>query len=160
MNRLIIISAILLTSSSAYAAGNEDPASMANSVGFNGCNSLIKSVFDNSVSAKEKRTNIRYYPEQSKDTVDIDMTYGSTGDTVIHSAHFSRRGGYCYASATAMITEPGNCAGLLSQDKYFKYVGDSAGVLWSKNKGGTSKLFTQTGNYCTQIFVTDTKVKI
>lgn len=156
----LIISSLFLTSFSIYAGLQEDPVTMANNVGFSSCNALIKEVFSNSTSAQERRTNIRYFPETVKDSVDIDMTYGSIGDTVIESVHFSKSGGYCYANATAIITQQGNCAGLLSQDNYFKYVADSAGVLWAKNKGGVLKMYTQTGNYCTQIFTLVSKEKI
>ncbi|MBJ3590528.1 hypothetical protein JGC56_05055 [Salmonella enterica subsp. enterica serovar Saintpaul] len=156
----LIISSVLLASFSTHAGVDADAVKMANNVGFTKCNALIKSTFDNANSAKERRVNIRYFPEKSKDDIDIDMTYGSTGDTVIQSVHFSQSGGYCYASSTAIITQEGNCAGILNRDNHFKYVADSAGVLWSKNKGGVLKMYTQTGNYCTQIFLLDNKAKI
>ncbi|UGB01493.1 hypothetical protein LRS40_17630 [Leclercia sp. G3L] len=159
LNRLII-SSVFLASFSTHAAVNVDAVKMANDVGFTKCNALIKATFDNSTSAKESRTNVRYFPEKSRDNIDIDITYGSVGDTIIQSVHFSQSGGYCYASSTSIIAQEGNCAGLLNQDGHFKYVADSAGVLWSKNKGGILKMYTQTGNYCTQIYVMDNKAKI
>lgn len=104
MNKLII-SSVLLASFSTHAGVDADAVKMANNVGFTKCNTLIKSTFDNANSAKERRVNIRYFPEKSKDDIDIDMTYGSTGDTVIQSVRFSQSGGYCYASSTAIITQ-------------------------------------------------------
>jgi len=139
---------------------NLDAVKMANDVGFIKCNALIKDTFDNSISAKESRTNVRYFPEKSKDSIDIDITYGSVGDTIIQSVHFSQSGGYCYATSTSILTQEGSCAGLLNQDSHFKYVADSAGVLWAKNKGGILKMYTQTGSNCTQIFLMDSKTKI
>lgn len=159
MNRLII-SSIILASFFANAGMNEDAVKMANNVGFTECNAFIKATFNNAISAPQSRINVRYSPETSKNNIDMDISYGSIGDAVIQSVHFSKSGGYCYASSTSIITQEGNCAGLLSQDRYFKYVADSAGILWSKNKGGVLKMYTQTGSYCTQIFIMDNKAKI
>ncbi len=152
--------ASLVFVSSVAAADDSDPVTMARNIGFTGCDVLINSTFENAKSANERRTNIRYFEGQAKKSVDIDMTYGSIGDTVIQTVHFAKEGGYCYASMTATITQPGNCAGLLNQDEHFRYTADAAGILWSKNAGGVTKLFTQTGNHCTQIFIRDQKVKI
>jgi len=59
-----------------------------------------------------------------------------------------------------MIAQEGNCAGMLNKDQDFKYKDDSAGALWSENKGGVIKLLIQSGNTCNQIFVRSNKQKI
>lgn len=140
-------------------AGEANPIKMANQVGFIGCDSLIAETFEHALKSSERRFSVDYFDETAKNSVDIYVTFGSTGDTVWQTAHFEKNGGYCYSVMRAMISEAGNCAGLLNKDQYFKYTDDSAGALWSKNKGGVNKLFIQSGNICNQIFAQSNKQK-
>lgn len=141
-------------------AGEANPIEMAHKVGFVGCDSLITNTFEHALKSSEKRFSVYYFDETAKNSVDILVTFGKTGDTVWQTAHFEKNGGYCYSVVRSMATEEGNCAGLLNKDQYFKYEDDSAGALWSKNKGGVTKLFIQSGNSCNQIFVKSDKQKI
>lgn len=138
-------------------AGEANPVAMANQVGFLGCDSLIAETFEVALKSSERRFSVDYNDETVKNSVDLYVTFGSTGDTVWQTAHFEKNGGYCYSSVRSMISEVGNCAGLLNKDQYFKYTDDSGGALWSKNKGGVVKLYIQSGNACNMIFVQGNK---
>lgn len=140
-------------------AGNANPIDMARQVGFVGCDALIAETFEHALKSQERRFSINYFDETASNSIDLYVTFGKTGDTVWQTAHFEKNGGYCYAVARGTISEEGNCAGLLNKDQHFKYVADSAGALWSKNKGGVQKLFIQSGNTCNQIFITSDKQK-
>lgn len=133
-------------------AGEADPVAMAHGVGFKGCDSLITDAFEFALKASERRFTINYFKETAKDSIDLAVTYGSPGDSVWKTAHFEKRNETCYSATRTMISNVGNCAGLLSKDKYFKYVDDAGGTIWAKNAGGVTKLFTQSGNVCIQIF--------
>ncbi|TXT23667.1 MAG: hypothetical protein FD134_1984 [Gallionellaceae bacterium] len=141
-------------------AGDANPIEMARQVGFVGCDSLIGSTFEQALKSSDRRFSVNYFDETAKTSIDLLVTFGKTGDTVWQTAHFEKNGGYCYSVVQSMIAEEGNCAGLLNKDQYFKYEDDSAGALWSKNKGGVTKLFIQSSNSCNQIFVQSDKQKI
>lgn len=157
----IIAVLVVFAGSAAYADGNVNPANMANQVGFFGCNSLISRTFRLALnSPTDKKFTIDYFDETAKSSVGIYTTWGSTGDTIWQSAHFEKHGGYCYSQERSMISTVANCAGLLSGDSAFKYTTESAGALWSKNKGGVNKIFIQSGNACVQIFINSRKQKV
>jgi hypothetical protein len=141
-------------------AGDANPIEMANKVGFLGCDSLIAETFEHALKSSERRFSVDYFDETAKNSVDLIVTFGKTGDTVWQTAHFEKSGGYCFSTVRSMISEEGNCAGLLNKDQNFKYKDDSAGALWSENKGGVTKLFIQSGNACNQIFIKGNKQKI
>lgn len=143
----------------ASIAGEANPVKMAHEVGFVGCDSLINDIFEFALKAPERRFNISYFDGIAKNNVDLTVTFGSTGDTVLQSVHFKKTGGYCYSTEQDIIFKVANCAGLLNNDEYFKYEDDSAGALWAKNKGGINKLFIQSGNSCTQVYLTSKKQK-
>lgn len=140
-------------------AGDANPVEMARQVGFLGCDSLIAETFEQALKSSERRFSVNYFDETAKNSVDLYVTFGSPGDTVWQTAHFEKSGGNCYSVVRTMISEVGNCAGLLNKDEYFKYKTDSAGALWSENKGGVTKLFIQSGNACGQIFIKANKMK-
>jgi hypothetical protein len=141
-------------------AGEANPIKMANAVGFIGCDSLIAETFKHAIKSSEARFSVDYFDGTAKNSVDVYVTFGSIGDTIWQTAHFEKNGGYCYSVERSMVSEVGNCADLLSKDQYFKYTEDSAGALWSKNKGGIKKIFIQSGNSCNQIYVESNKQKV
>jgi hypothetical protein len=140
-------------------AGEADPIDMARQVGFVGCESLITDTFKQAIKSDTKRFSINYFKEMTRNSIDLSVTFGKTGDTVWQTAHFEKNGGYCYSVVRSLISEVGNCAGLLNKDEYFKFVDESAGALWSENKGGIDKIFIQSGNACNMIFLNSSKVK-
>jgi hypothetical protein len=140
-------------------AGEANPVSMANQAGFFGCDSLIAETFMQALKSSERRFSVDYFNETATNNVDLTVTFGSTGDTVLQSVHFQKSGGYCYSVGRSMISEVGNCAGLLNKDPNFKYTTDTAGALWSKNRGNVDKIFIQSGNACTQVFIQSDKQK-
>lgn len=140
-------------------ASEANPIDMAREVGFVGCDALIANAFEHAMKSGERRFSVSYFKETTRNSVDLYATFGKTGDTVWQTAHFEKNAGVCYSIERIMISEEGNCAGFLNKDQYFKYVDDSAGALWSKNKGGVTKLFMQAGNTCNQIFLESHKQK-
>lgn len=154
----IVVIAVCLWSTA--NATDANPVAMVNEVGFLGCDAIVAETFEYAMRAQERRFSVDYFDENARSSVNITGTYGSTGDTIWQTAHFERRGEYCYSVVRALIFDVGNCAGLLSKDQNFKYTADSAGALWSKNKGGVNKIFIQSGNSCSQIFVNSNKKKI
>jgi hypothetical protein len=140
-------------------AGDATPIKMAHEVGFRGCDSLIAEAFNYAIKSSEARFAIDYFDETAKNSVNISVTFGSIDETNWQAAHFEKISGYCYSDERSMTSEVGNCADLLSKDQYFKYTDDSAGALWSKNKGGVKKIFIQSGNSCNQIFLKANKQK-
>ncbi|HHG1200170.1 hypothetical protein [Klebsiella quasipneumoniae] len=149
---------LLILSTQAFAAGTADPVTMANKAGFTNCNSLIRDIFRFSKDAQEMRTNTRYNSENVKETIDIDMAFGKPGDTIVQSTHFERRGGMCYAYSTISFNQQGSCVGIMSKDEN-KYVGESAGTIWAKNKLGAMRVMTQTGDVCSSIFFASNQMK-
>lgn len=143
----------------ASIADEANPVDMARKAGFLGCDSLIVDTFELAMKASERRFSVNYFDETAKNSVDLYVTFGKTGDTVWQTVHFEKSGGYCYATKRSMIAAEGNCAGLLSKDQYFKYLDDSAGALWSQNKGGVNKIFIQSGSTCNQFFIASVKQK-
>ncbi|HGV3482802.1 TPA: hypothetical protein ACNGY6_005791, partial [Klebsiella variicola subsp. variicola] len=135
-----------------------DPVTMANKAGFTNCNSLIRDMFRFSKDAQEMRTNTRYNSENVKETIDIDMAFGKPGDTIVQSTHFERRGGMCYAYSTISFNQQGSCVGIMSKDEN-KYVDESAGTIWAKNKLGAMRVMTQTGDVCSSIFFASNQMK-
>jgi len=141
----------------ASIAGEANPIEMAHGVGFVGCDSLIAREFEHAMTAPQRRFQINYFNETARNSVDLLVTFGRTGDTVWQTVHFEKIGGYCYSAVRTMISEEGNCAGHLSKDQYFKYMYDSAGALWTENEGGVDKLFIQSGDTCNMIFARTNK---
>lgn len=141
-------------------AGEANPIEMARETGFVGCDALIAKTFEQALKSSERRFSVSYFDETAKNSVDLLVTFGKTNDTVWQTAHFDKSGGYCYSVVRSMIAQEGNCAGMLNKDQDFKYKDDSAGALWSENKGGVIKLLIQSGNTCNQIFVRSNKQKI
>lgn len=140
-------------------AEDANPAEMATTVGFVGCDTLILNTFEYAMKSLDRRLTIDYFRETANTNVDFTVTFGTTGDTVTQNVHFSKNGGYCYSTVRTIISEVGNCAAFLSKDEFFKYTNDSAGALWSKNNGGVGKLFIQSGNSCSQIYMSSSKAK-
>lgn len=140
-------------------ASEANPVEMAHKVGFLGCDSLISQQFEYALKSSERRFSVQYFDETVKSSVDIYVTFGSSGDTIFQTVHFEKSSGMCYSTGRSMISELGNCAGILNKDEYFKYKDESAGALWSENKGGIGKLFIQSGNACNQIFIQSKIVK-
>ncbi len=133
-------------------AGEANMVAMAHGVGFKGCDTLITDAFEYALKASDRRVTIDYFEETAKDSIGLTATYGSPGDSVWTTTHFVKRNGVCYSSIRTVLSEVGNCAGVLSKDKYFKYVADAGGTIWAKNAGGVTKLLTQSGNVCIQIY--------
>jgi hypothetical protein len=86
-------------------AGAADPVEMANKVGFVGCDSLIAKTFEHALRSSERRFSVDYFDETVKNSVDLYVTFGKTGDTVWQTAHFEKNGGYCYSVVQSMISE-------------------------------------------------------
>jgi hypothetical protein len=154
-----LIGLFLACVSSLAMAGAANPIQMANEVGFVGCDSAISDAFDHAMKSGERKFSINYFPETQRESIDFHVTFGKPNDTIFQTIHFEKRGGYCYATKRSMISDLGNCSGLLGKDEYFKYDDDAGGALWAKNKGGVTKLFIQSGNSCNLIFLADTKSK-
>ncbi|HBT4797568.1 TPA: hypothetical protein MB324_002138, partial [Klebsiella pneumoniae] len=81
------------------------------------------------------------------------------GDSVIQTANFVRKGGTCYVSSQGIITNEESCAGIMSKYDSYKYIAESAGVIWAENENGATKLLTQTGSNCTSTFFFDEQQK-
>ncbi|MCW0274093.1 MULTISPECIES: hypothetical protein [Klebsiella] len=147
-----LFSLLILSTQTVAAAGDPDPALMANKAGFAKCNSLIRHTFRFHKDSQSYRVNTRYDKETVAHSIDIDMTYGSIGETIVQSTHFEHRDGVCYAYSSASFNQRGSCVDIMNKDGG-KYVDSNAGAIWSENKLGATRIMTQTGDFCTSYFL-------
>lgn len=134
-------------------AGTADPVEMANEAGFTGCDSLISSSFENAIKAANKRISISYFPETARNTIDLQATFGESGDTVYKTINFVKSGRTCFAHVRAVMSEEGSCSGVMARNMdRFKYVAENGGAIWTENARGVDKLHIQAGNRCIIVY--------
>lgn len=161
MNARAIAALLVVMLSGAAHAGDADPVSMAHDVGFVECDKLIRSEFENAYKSANRRVSLNYFPETSAREITLTTSFGTVGDTVYNTIHFSKSGGACYSTSRSVIYLPGNCTKiLLTEDQNFKLEDTAGDAIWTKNAGGILMVMQQVGPLCAKIFHKGTKMLV
>jgi len=135
----------ILSIQPASAAGkgfSEFVLEQAHDRSFTQCDTAIRDAYS---LASGQDIRVITYSIPGTDGLKIVAVWGKAGDVIHQESQFRKVGATCVFSYTATITQLKSCAAVLGENPAFKFVAETAGVVFTKNSGGMDMLLSPVG---------------